>query len=114
LSKERVLNALEEFGISSIEGTVYVYLAKIGPKKATELSEAIKIAEQQLYPILRRLEDRGLIMLDSKKSTTFSALPFDKVLEFLIQVKIQKAQAIKNNKTELISLWESIEFQKET
>jgi len=113
LSKERVLSALEEFGISHSDGMIYIYLAKMGPKKEDELAKALKMSKQQLHMSLKKLEDRGLIMTDSKKTATFSALPFDKVLECLIYVKMEKARAIQNRKVELLALWESIKAKEE-
>ena len=108
-----MLSALEEFGISHSDGTIYLYLAKMGPKKGNELAKALKMTKQQLLLSLKKLEDRGLIMTESKKIKTFSALPFDKLLECLIYVKLEKAKAIQNRKAELLALWESIKTKKE-
>ena len=113
MSKKRVLNALEEFGLSHSDGIIYIYLAKMGPKKKNELVKALKMTKQQLYSSLKKLEDRGLIIAESNKTTTFSALPFDKVLECLVYTKMEKAKAIQNRKVELLALWESIKSKEE-
>jgi sugar-specific transcriptional regulator TrmB len=113
LSKERVLNALEEIGISHYEGMIYIYLAKTGPKKDAEIAKALKISKKQLYASLKKLENKGLILTDSKNKTIFSALPFDKVLECVIFVKMEIAKEIQNKKVELLALWESIRSKEE-
>jgi DNA-binding transcriptional regulator GbsR (MarR family) len=113
LSKERILSALGEFGISRSDGIMYIYLAKMGPKKEDELAKALKMSKQQLKTSLKKLEYRGLIITGSKKTTTYSALPFDKVFESLIYAKMEKAKAIQNRKVELLALWESIKSKEE-
>lgn len=113
MSKERVLKTLEEFEISKADATLYVYLAKKGPKETAELAKSLNTTKQKLYPILRNLEKKGLIMANEKHITIFSALPFDKAIDSLMHVKMVKAKEINNKKIELLALWESIEAEKE-
>ena len=113
MSLSRVLKALEEFGISKSDANLYIYLAKKGSKKGSELLEALRISKQQLYPSLRSLESRGLVMASTNLPAEFSALPFEKVLDCLIHLKKKKAKEIQNKKVELLTLWESSESEKE-
>jgi len=108
-----VLKALEEFGISKSDANLYIYLAKKGPKKASELGKTLRISKQQLYPALRNLESRGLVIASPDRPSKFSALPFEKVLECLIHLKKEKFKEIQNKKVELLTLWESSECEKE-
>ena len=102
MSLERVLRALKEFGISETEANVYVYLAKKGSKSSVESAKALKMPAQ-----------KGLLMSTSSHSAVFSALSFEKVLECLVHMKVQKAKEINEKKIELLALWESVEVEKE-
>ena len=113
MSLERVLRALKEFGISETEANVYVYLAKKGSKSSVELAKALKMPAQKLNSTLQNLEKKGLLMSTSSHSAVFSALSFEKVLECLVHMKVQKAKEINEKKIELLALWESVEVEKE-
>jgi sugar-specific transcriptional regulator TrmB len=114
LSLERVLKTLEGFGLSRIDAEVYVYLAKKGPKKAVELTNALQIAKQQLYPSLKSLKSKGIVTVSLERPALFSAVAFEKVLELLIQIKVEQAKAIKETKKELLDSWRSINWQEQT
>jgi sugar-specific transcriptional regulator TrmB len=99
---ERVLRVLKGFGISKTEAEVYVYLAKKGPKKETELAIAFQVPEQQLFEALKNLENKGLVASNPKRITVYSALDFQSALELLIKNKIDQAREItelKKNET---------------
>lgn len=113
MSLERVLKALEEFNISKKEVNIYIYLAKKGPKTADELAEELKIAKKQLSFFLQNIENKGLIMDTSSTTIVYAALPFEKLIECIVHIKMQKAKEINNKKIELLTLWKSIENKNE-
>jgi sugar-specific transcriptional regulator TrmB len=98
LSLERVLKTLEAFGLSHIDSEVYLYLSKKGPKKGREVSNALQISKQKLYPSLKNLKNKGIINTSSDRPTLFSALAFEEVLELLITIRVDQAKAIKKTK----------------
>ena len=69
MSLERIIKALRGFGLKRIEAEVYVYLAKKGPQKGRDLADALNIRKQQLYPILKKLEEDGLILSEKDDVT---------------------------------------------
>ena len=113
MSLERVLKALEEFNISKKEANIYIYLAKKGPKNAAELSKELNIPKKQLFPFLQNIENKGLIMDTRNKTIVYAALPFEKLIECIVHIKMQKAKEINNKKIELLALWKSLENEKE-
>ena len=62
MSQEKVLKTLEDIGLTKIEAKVYVFLAKRGTQKAQDAAKQLKIAKQQLYPSLKALQSRGLVI----------------------------------------------------
>lgn len=75
------------FGLGEFEMTVYKGLVKLGPKRADELSPALKKDKSTVYRALQKLVGAGLV---EKKTETlkrgghfhvYSAVPPEKVTE---------------------------------
>jgi sugar-specific transcriptional regulator TrmB len=108
LSLRKVLKSLTDIGLKRAEAKVYFYLAKRGPKKASEIVNALKMKKQQLYPLIKSLQNKGIISSSMDRPTKFSAVQFEKVLDFFAKTKIEEAKIIEDNKDKLLSDWESI------
>lgn len=98
-----MLKTLESFGLARKDAEVYVYLAKTGPQKVTEIINSLKIRKRQVYPILKNLQRRGMVTVSLEKTTFFSALAFEKTLDLLVKDNIEQAKIIKEIKEELVS-----------
>ena len=105
MSLERVLRTLESFGLKRVDAEVYVYLAKKGPQKGIDIAGALKIRKQQLYHILKTLQDKGVVTATPKRPALFSALAFEKVLDLLLEANMEQAKAIEETKQELLLSW---------
>ena len=105
MSLERVLKALVSVGLSETDARVYVYLALKGPDKAGSIVDNLKIRKQQLYPILKTLQDKGVVAASPERPALFSALAFEKALDLLLEANMEQAKAIEETKQELLSNW---------
>lgn len=104
-SLEAIENALVKLGLSKNEIRVYVYLARTGMLKASEISEVISLHRTETYRILRDLEKIGLVSSVFEKPLKFVATPFEKTLDILIESKRLRLQLLERKKTDLVSLW---------
>ncbi len=107
MSLERVLKLLETYGLERTDAEVYIYLAKKGPKREQDLADALKIADQQLSTSLKSLQSRGIVTASVEQYALFSAIAFEKVLDFIVKANIDQAVAIKKTKEELLAGWRS-------
>lgn len=114
MSLERVLKLLENYGLARTEAEIYIYLAKKGPKSEKDLANALKMAKQQLYSSLKNLQSKGMVTATVEKSALFSAVAFERVLDLLVKVNIEQAQAIKETKNELLTSWRSMSERDDT
>jgi sugar-specific transcriptional regulator TrmB len=105
LSLERVLKILENFGLARSDAEVYVYLAKKGSRTGKEVANAMKLPKAQIYRILESLQKRGFISTEAERPAFFSALAFEQILDMIITLKDEEAQAIKETRGELLSSW---------
>ena len=98
MSLERVLKTLEGFGLSRVDAKMYVYLAKMGPQNASELSEALKITKQQLYPRIKCLRDKGIIAASVGQPLCSAQSPSKKHWKYSSKPKWNKQKPLKKPK----------------
>jgi sugar-specific transcriptional regulator TrmB len=102
--------SLKKFGLSKNEAKVYVYLAKFGEQKAYMVSRSLLLHRTETYKILRRLEEKGLVIRILEKPIKFAAIPVDKALENLIQEKKQRVTRLEEQKQKILSSWSVFSF----
>lgn len=107
-SLEAIKRALRKLGLSKNEIKVYIYLARTGMRKASEISEAISLHRTETYRILRDLEKIGLVSSVFEKPLKFIATPFEKTLDLLIKTKKLRLQLLERKKKDLVDLWVSL------
>ncbi|MEM3443070.1 MAG: helix-turn-helix domain-containing protein, partial [Candidatus Bathyarchaeia archaeon] len=101
-SIEIIEKALCRLGLSKNEIRVYIYLARTGEHKASEISEALSLHRTETYRILRDLEKKGLISSVFEKPLKFIATPFEKALDILIETKKMKISLLEKRKKSLV------------
>ena len=111
MSQEQVLKMLSNLGFDQADAKVYVYLAKKGMKKAIEIRKATKLTKQQLYPSLKRLQSKGIVSSTIEHPARFSAMPFQRVLDFLIKAKIEETRRLQQSKAEILSNWQNLKIE---
>ena len=108
MSQEKVLEALEGLGLEKLDAQVYIFLGKRGPQKGKEIIKALKMSRQHLYPILKTLQNRGLVTATLEHPARFSAMPFEKALDLFVEAKMEEAQQLQRGKAEILSNWKKI------
>lgn len=114
MSLERICKALIGLGLSETDSRIYIQIAMKGPVKSRTLIEELKIKKQQLYPILKKLVDKKIIQVTNTRPSIVTAVPFEIVLEMLINSKIEKSKEILETKKELISNWKAVNWNNNT
>jgi sugar-specific transcriptional regulator TrmB len=108
LSQEKALKTLESLGFTQLDAKVYVFLAKKGPQKAVDIAKCLKIPKQSIYFIIKNLQSEGTVTSTVERPARFSAVPFEKVLDFFVNTKMEEAKQIQRNKDAILSDWKSI------
>jgi sugar-specific transcriptional regulator TrmB len=111
LSIKRLLDTLKGFGLNRSDAKIYVYLAKKGPQKARDICTELKLTKQQLYPCLENLQKKGMVYATLEHPALFYALPFEKVLDMFVDLKIDEAEEVQEHKTEILSSWQSMQTE---
>jgi len=88
--------------LSQIDIQVYIYLATKGPVKARNIINNLTINKRQIYRSLKRLQNKGITMRNNEFSSEFSVVPFEKLLDLLLELKKEEAKSLQTSKEELI------------
>lgn len=107
-----VEDTLSRFGLLKNEIRVYVYLARSGERKASEIAEAISLHRTETYRILRDLEKRGIVFSAFEKPLKFTAIPLDKAIDLLIEAQKMRIKLLEKEKVGVMQLWISIPQEK--
>jgi|SRR4030043_586491 len=108
MSMERVLKAVMSLGLSEVDAQVYVFLALNGPHKANEITKNLSLYKEQLYRSLKNLRDKDVVKATIDYPVVFSAIPFEKILDLLAEIKKEEAQALREVREELLSSWKGM------
>ena len=111
MSLKRVLEKLESLELSHTDSMLYIYLAKNGPKKGRNLRNILKMPKQKLYLSLKNLRNKQIVTTNNESPSTYCAIPFEKVLDLLIEIKIKQSEVILETKKGLLSNWRSIDWK---
>ena len=103
-----VEETLSQFGLLKNEIRVYLHLARSGKMKAGEISEAISLHRTETYRILRDLEKKGIVFSIFEKPLKFTAVPFDKAIDLLVDAEKIKIRLLEQEKTNLVEIWQSM------
>jgi sugar-specific transcriptional regulator TrmB len=112
MSQEEVLKTLLDLGLTRLDSKIYIYLAKKGPLKGKEISKGLKVQRQQVYRSLKFLQSKAIVSATLERPARFSAVPFEKVLDLFIRAKLEEAQNIQQEKSKLLSSWQTIQVEK--
>jgi len=80
-----IVAELQEYGLTRNEARVLVFLAKIGPSKASEVARAVQINRTETYRTIRNLQRRGLVEATLERPVRLQSVPFDRCLSILIE-----------------------------
>jgi len=105
---EDLISSLVEFGLTHNEAKVYMYLTKNKPKPAPEISKCLSIPRTETYHLLNGLLSKKVTKSNFGKPTKFSAIPFDKSIQILINKKRDRFEKLEKEILQLSILWKSM------
>jgi sugar-specific transcriptional regulator TrmB/pimeloyl-ACP methyl ester carboxylesterase len=108
VSEKTAKNVLRDFGLTSKEAEVYIFLAKYEVLTGGEIAKQTKIARSLVYRILKSLQSKGLVEATLESPTRFVAVPFEKALDLIIKTKQEEALRIERAKKGLLEDWKVI------
>ncbi len=101
-------DTLKTFGLTDKETEVYIYLAKQGVQKTSQIAKALKANKGLVYRILKSLEQKELVEITLESPSRYIVVPFERIIDNYIQSKREEATRIEDKKQDLLSDWKQI------
>lgn len=108
IAEEPVRKILTHVGLTEKEIDLYIFIAKRGELKGTEVAKQTRIDKAEVYRILKRLQRKGLLQLTMQAPARFATVPFEKVIDSLVKARKDEATLIENSKEDLLNDWAKI------
>jgi sugar-specific transcriptional regulator TrmB len=90
--QEDMVIKLAEFGFTTNQAKVYMSIIKSGSISVVKIAQNTKLHVQDIYKILPKLENMGLITRTVEKPVQIKAIPVEKAFTQLVSIEKEKAQ----------------------
>ena len=108
LSVEKVQTELLQYGLTSNQSKVFIYLGKYGAKTAPEVCKALKLPRTETYHLLSALQNKGIVLATFQHPIQFTALPLDKAIWILVNSEKERVKSLEKMEKGLSELWDDI------
>jgi sugar-specific transcriptional regulator TrmB/pimeloyl-ACP methyl ester carboxylesterase len=108
VSQKKAKTVLKDFGLTSKEADVYIFLARHEILTGGEIARQTKIARSLVYRILKSLQAKGLVEPTLESPKRFVAVPFEKTLDLIIKTRQEEALLVEKAKKDLLADWRVI------
>ena len=105
MTEKWITKTLANLGFSLMDAKIYFLLASHCPLTARNIADIFKLHKQQVYRILGRLQNRGIVNSSANRPAVFSSLPFEEVLDLFLKGKIEEATILADKRDELLLGW---------
>jgi sugar-specific transcriptional regulator TrmB len=108
LSIEKVQAELLQYGLTSNQSKVFIYLGKYGSKTAPEVCKSLKLPRTETYHLLSALQNKGIVLATFQHPIQFSAEPLDKAIWILVNSEKERVKSLEQMEKNLSELWNDI------
>jgi sugar-specific transcriptional regulator TrmB len=102
LGEETIKTVLKNAGLTEKEADIYIFLAKHGPLKSTEIAKLMKKDKAQIFRILKGLQAKGFVEATLEFPTRYMVVPFENILESVVKAKKEEVAFIEKAKKDLL------------
>ncbi len=108
LSVEKVQAELLQYGLTSNQSKVFIFLGKYGAKTAPEVCKALKLPRTETYHLLSALQNKGVVSATFQHPIQFTALSLEKAIWILVNSEKERVKSLEKMEKNLSELWENI------
>jgi len=108
LTVEKVQAELLQYGLTSNQSKVFIYLGKYGAKTAPEVCKALKLPRTETYHLLSALQNKGIVSATFQHPIQFNALSLNKAIWILVNSEKQRVKSLEKMEKGISELWDNI------
>ena len=106
------LNKLEEqfatLGLSANQFKVFLYIGKYGSKTAIEICRSLRMHRTEVYSLLKRLMNIGIVSATLDRPIKFRAVAPDVAMQVILDAEKERLRSIETQKTSVLDLWNTL------
>lgn len=96
---EKIKKGLSLIGLTDLEADVYIELLKLKQTKVSELAKITKVTRTQLYPLLEKLVEKGVVEKIENKVTFYKVIEPEELISILKKWKEKQLKNLKDLET---------------
>lgn len=96
---EKIKKGLSLIGLTDLEADVYIELLKLKQTKVSELAKITKVTRTQLYPLLEKLVEKGVVEKIENKVTSYKVIEPEELISILKKWKEKQLKNLKDLET---------------
>ncbi len=100
-----MLQTLISSGFTQREAEMYVLIGLNKPQNATSIRNTLKLSKRSVYRILKKFRNMGIAKATGNRPVYYTVVPFNDLLDLLINANIKQADTLQARKSEILSLW---------
>jgi sugar-specific transcriptional regulator TrmB len=101
-SEESMVQTLIQLDLTVLESRIYIALSKFQSLTTKELNKITKTSQPDIYRVLDKLHNKGLVEKIIEKPTRFKAVPLEKGISYLVERKKAEYNTLMSNADLLI------------
>ncbi len=101
---------LINFGLTSNQSKVFIYLGKYGSKTASEISKALQSPRTETYHLVNSLQNLGLVTAKLTHPTKYIAMDLKQAIETLVKHERSRINMLAKKEESLSEMWEQIPY----
>lgn len=105
---QKLETGLASMGLTPNEAKIYIFLAKKGARKASEIAKLLNLPRTETYNLLGSLQKKGLVSSTIHYPVMFIAVPLDNALNTLLGTEKQRLVSFERQSQDLLDVWSSI------
>jgi len=110
ITLEKIRNELINFGFTSNQSKVFIYLGKYGSKTASEISKALRTPRTETYHLVNSLQNMGLVTAEMAHPTKYTALDMKQAIETLVKQEQTRIKLLAGREKSLSEMWNEVPF----
>lgn len=110
ITLEKIKNELINFGLTSNQSKVFIYLGKYGSKAASEIAKALQLPRTETYHLVNSLQNLGLVTAQMDHPTKYSAMEMKQAIETLVKQEQRRIDSLAGKEESLSKLWKQVPF----
>ena len=110
ITLDKIKKELINFGLTSNQSKVFIYLGKYGSKSASEISKALQTPRTETYHLVNSLQNMGLVTAELTHPTKYTAMDMKQAIETLVKQEQSRINSLANKEESLSEMWNEIPY----